>query len=72
MQYLFGLAQDPACIQQLISEVLTGLEFAFGYANDILVFCPDTETDLQHLCVLFDRLRETNIKFKEIKCSVFR
>ena len=31
-----GLAQVPAYFQRLINEVLTGLDFAFGYLNGIL------------------------------------
>ena len=34
----FGLAQAPAYFQRLVNEVLSGLTFAFGYLDDILVF----------------------------------
>ena len=37
----FGLAQAPAYFQRLVNEVLSGLDFAFGYLDDILVFSPD-------------------------------
>ena len=40
----FGLAQAPAYFQRLINEVLSGLTFAFGYLDDILIFSPDMET----------------------------
>ena len=33
----FGLAQAPAYFQRLVKEVLSGLNFAFGYLDDILV-----------------------------------
>ena len=36
----FGLAQAPAYFQRLVNEVLSGLTFAFGYLDDILVFSP--------------------------------
>ena len=45
----FGLAQAPAYFQRLVNEVLSGLTFAFGYLDDILVFSPDMETHLKHL-----------------------
>ena len=45
----FGLAQAPAYFQRLINEVLSGLNFAFGYLDDILVFSPDMVTHIQHL-----------------------
>ena len=52
----FGLAQAPAYFQRLVNEVLSGLTFAFGYLDDILVFSPDMETHMEHLRVLFERL----------------
>ena len=52
----FGLAQAPAYFQRLVNEVLSGLTFAFGYLDDILVYSPDMETHLEHLRILFMRL----------------
>ena len=60
----FGLAQAPAYFQRLINEVLSGLTFAFGYLDDILVFSPDMETHLKHLRILFERLRSADLKLK--------
>ena len=40
----FGLAQAPAYFQRPVNEVLSGLTFAFGYLDDILVFSPNMET----------------------------
>ena len=39
----FCLAQAPAYFQRLVNEVLSGLTFAFGYLDDVLVFSPDME-----------------------------
>ena len=50
----FGLAQAPAYFQRLVNEVLSGLTFAFGYLDDILVFSPDMEMHLKHLRILFE------------------
>ena len=58
----FGLAQAPAYFQRLVNEVLSGLTFAFGYLDDILIFSPDMETHLEHLIVLFQRLRSAKSK----------
>ena len=52
----FGLAQAPAYFQRLVNEVLSGLNFTFGYLDDILVFSPDMVIQLQHLRCLFDKL----------------
>ena len=43
-RYPFGLMQAPAYIQRLVNEVLSGLTFAFGYLDNILVFNSDMET----------------------------
>ena len=37
----FGLAQALAYIQRVVIEGLSGLTFAFGYLDDILVFSPE-------------------------------
>ena len=49
-----------------------GLNFAFGYLDDILVFSPDMVTHLQHLRCLFDKLRAADLKLKEIKCNFLK
>ena len=66
---LFGLAQAPAYFQRLVNEVLSGFTFAFGYIDDILVFSPDMISHLEHLRLLFERLRTADWKLKEVKCN---
>ena len=68
----FGLAQAPAYFQRQVNEVLLGLTFAFGYLDDILVYSPDMETHLEHLRTLFMRLREADLKLKEVKCNFLK
>ena len=68
----FGLAQAPAYFQRLVDEVLRGLPFAFGYLDDILIFSPDIRTHLEHIKILFDRLRKANLKLKESKCNFLK
>ena len=68
----FGLAQAQAYFQRLIKEVLLGFNFAFGYLDDILVFSPDMTMHLQYLRHLFNRLRATDLKLKEIKCNFLK
>ena len=52
----FGLAQAPAYFLRLVNKVLSGLTFAFGYLDDILVFSLDMKSHLEHLRLLFERL----------------
>ena len=47
----FGLTQAPAYFQRLINRVLVGLNFAFGYLDDIDL--PDVPTHLIHMRQLF-------------------
>ena len=68
----FGLAQAPAYFQRLVNEVLSGLTFTFGYLDDILVFSPDMETHFEHLRSLFIKLREADLKLKEVKCNFLK
>ena len=61
----FGFGQAPAYFQRLVNEVLSGLIFAFGYLDDILVYSPDMKTHLEHLKKLFMKFREADLKFKK-------
>ena len=71
-RYQIRLAQAPAYFQRLVNEVLSGLNFAFFYLDDVLVFSPDMVTHLQHLRCLFDKCRAVDLKFKEIKCNFLK
>ena len=66
------MAQVPAYFQRLVNEVLSGLTFAFGYLDDILVFSPDMESHLEHLRLLFERLRAADLKLKEVKYNFLK
>ena len=68
----FGLSQAPAYFQRLVHEVLKGITFAFGYLDDILIFSSDNKTHLKHLEVVFQRLREADLKLKASKCNFFK
>ena len=68
----FGLTQAPAYFQRLINKVLAGLDFTFGYLDDILIYSPDVPTHLVHMRQLFRRLREADLKLNREKCNFFR
>ena len=44
--------------------VLAPFDFAFGYLDDILIYSPDVNTHLHHLELVFQRLREVDLKLK--------
>ena len=72
LRYPFGLAQAPAYFQRLINEVLAPFDFDFAYLDDILIYNPDVATHLKHLEMIFQRLREANLKLKMEKCSFLK
>ena len=63
----FGLTQAPAYFQLLVSKVIEGLPFAFGYLDDILVFSANIKEHLEHVRVLFQRLRGADLKLSKRK-----
>ena len=52
--------------------LIKGLPFAFGYLDDALIHSPDIETHLQHMRILFQRLRGADLKLKDSKCNYFK
>ena len=69
----FGLAQAPAYIQALIKKVLKGLhKFAVTYLDDIIIFSKDEQEHLEHLKIIFQRLKEAGLKLKRLKCDFMK
>ena len=68
----FGLAQAPAYFQLLMNKVLKGLKFAMTYIDDIIIFSQDEAQHLEHLEIVFSRLREAGLKIKCSKCDFFK
>ena len=70
----FGLAQAPAYFQALINKVLKGLnKFAVTYLDDIIIiFSKDEEEHLEHLRIIFQRLKEVGLKLKGSKCDFMK
>ena len=68
----FGLAQAPAYFQLLMNKVLKGLQFAMTYLDNIIIFSQDESQHLEHLEIVFSRLREAGLKMKCSKCDFFK
>ena len=68
----FGLAQAPAYFQLLMNKVLKGLKFAMTYLDDIIIFSENELQHLEHLEIVFSRLREAGLKMKCSKCDFFK
>ena len=70
----FGLCNALATFQQLMQNCMGELNFIYCliYLDDLIVFLQTAEEQLHQLCVVFDCLREYNLKLKLSKCSLFR
>ena len=70
----FGLCNAPATFQWLMQNCMGELNFIYCliYLDDLIVFLRTAEEHLHHLRVVFDRLREYNLKLKPSKCSLFK
>ena len=70
----FGLCNAPSTFQHLMQTVLACLEgkSCFVYIDDILVCSRTFEEHLQHLRLVFERLREAQLRLKVSKCVFLR
>ena len=57
-------------MQNCLGEL--NLLYCLIYLDDLIVFSQTTEEHLHRLHVMFDRLREYNLKLKPLKCSLFK
>ena len=64
----------PATFQQLMQNCMGELNFVYCliYLDDLIMFSHTTEEHLHHLRIVFDHLREYNLKLKPSKCSLFK
>ena len=57
----------------LINKVLKGLhKFAVTYLDDIIIFSKYEEEHLEHLRIIFQRLKEAGLKLKRSKCDFMK
>ena len=70
----FRLCNALATFQCFIQNCIGELNFIYCliYLDDLIVFSWTAEEHLHHLCVVFDHLREYNLKLKPSKCSLFK
>lgn len=69
----FGLCSAPSYFQNLMNKVLGDVrQFALAFIDDIIVFSNTFEEHLEHLEIVFDRLRKANLKLKISKCDFLR
>jgi predicted aspartyl protease len=66
----FGLCNAGATFQRIIEKIIKGLNNSTAYIDDLLTYSQEFELHLQHLRVLFERLKSVNVKVKTNKCKI--
>ncbi|XP_063635186.1 uncharacterized protein LOC134805926 [Cydia splendana] len=64
----FGLRNAAQTFQRFLDEVLKGLDFCFGYIDDIIVYSESETQHQQHLRQLFRRLQDFGMLINTAKC----
>lgn len=64
----FGLCNAAQTFQRFINEVLTGLDFASAYIDDIIIGSKDENEHLSHLRQVFERLKKYQLTINPEKC----
>ena len=69
-----GLCNTLATFQQLMQNCLGELNLIYCliYLDNLIVFSRTMKEHLHRLHVMFDQLREYNLKLKLSKCSLFK
>ena len=70
----FWLCNALTTLQWLMQNCLGELSLIYCliYLDDLIMFSQTAEEHLHKLCVVFDQLREYNLKLKLLKCSLFK
>jgi hypothetical protein len=65
-----GLSISPDVFQEKMSELLSGLEFAWAYLNDLLILSTEKgfEIHIDKLELVLTRLQEASLKINAVKC----
>ena len=64
----FGLKNAPPFFQRLMDHVSVGLPFSRCYIDDIIIWLSSFAEHLEHLEIVFKRLREWGLKIQPGKC----
>jgi len=70
----FGLSNSPATYQRLMEDCLSDLnmKICFVYLDDLIIFSDTFEEHIERLDIVFNRLRECNLKLATKKCNFLK
>ena len=66
----FGLKNGPAAFQRIMDTVLSGLigHIAMVYLDDIVIYSNNRDEHINHIRLVFDRLRKAGLRLNTNKC----
>ena len=68
----FGFTNAPAVFQRAMDKIFKGLPFVVIYLDDVIICSENEQQHMNHLRIVFDRIREYNLKLRLIKCRFFK
>lgn len=70
----FGLKNAPATFQRMMDTALLGLvnKYCFVYLDDIIIFGDTIERHNENLAIVFQRLKDLNLKIQPDKCEFIK
>lgn len=66
-----ALTNAPGVFQALVNDIFRGFlnNFVFVYVDNNLIFCPDKQFCIQHVCQVLQRLLQHQLYVKAEKCE---
>ena len=68
----FGIKTAPIIFQKTMEKIFKGLDFVLIYLDDICVLSNTLKEHEKHLQLVFERLRQYNLKLRLDKCEFFK
>ena len=65
----FGVASAPAVFQQLMEQILQGLQGVACYLDDVLITGRNEQDNLEQLEAVLKRLHDRGLRLKKSKCA---
>ena len=65
----FGIKTAPMFFQKAMERVFRGLDFIQVYLDDVVVLSESAEEHVEHLKIVFERLRQYQLKLRLDKCK---
>ena len=64
----FGLKNATQTFQRYMDSIFRDVDFVYCYIDDIIVMSETPQKHLQHLCIIFEKLRQHGLTINANKC----